>query len=242
MSDLLDLTPRLRGPAGRKVTRVEIRGPVTEDDLRLLAETPKRAMEVPRLQTLRESHHRLARCLALGLDYAEAGHQTGYSINRISLLKQDPSFRDLIEVYKKDMAAGRIEHNDIMLSNAILGERLVNDGLHALAEREEPLTLGELRVVNELIADRNDRVGYPKHAVDHKVNHDLAARLEAGRRRAKLTENQGAERSSAVTVGREWSPGGGSASQESVAVQDLTVRSGGGGLPSVSGEEPVNES
>lgn len=188
MSDLLDLTPRLRGPAGRKAIRVEIRGPITEDDLRALAEEPKRAMPVPTVQRLRDSHHRLARCLASGMNHAQAGFQSGYSANRVCLLMQDPSFRDLVEVYRRANAEVFAEYTDIAMSNLLRGERLLEDALEAAGEREEPLTLGELRPVLDLVSDRADRLGYPKHQVGHSVNHDLAARLEAGRRRAKLID------------------------------------------------------
>jgi len=188
MSDFLDLTPRLRGPANRKATRVEIRGPLTEDDLRALAAEPNRALAVPAVQKLRDSHHRLARCIASGMNYTSAGHQAGYSQNRVALLMQDPSFKDLVEVYRKANLEVFSEYTDIAMSNLLRGERLVEDALEAAGDREEPLTLGELRPVLDLISDRADRLGYPKHAVGHSVNHDLAARLEAGRRRAKLID------------------------------------------------------
>src|SRR6185369_4039412 len=65
---------------------------LTRDDLHVLAQP--RPQNV--VQTLRDSHHRLARAVAMGLSNAEAVVVTGYSINRVSMFRQDPAFKELV--------------------------------------------------------------------------------------------------------------------------------------------------
>jgi len=53
----------------------------------------------PPLKKLRDSHHEMARLLASGLKNIEVSQITGYSASRISILKNDPAFRDLLAFY-----------------------------------------------------------------------------------------------------------------------------------------------
>src|SRR5437763_11831740 len=55
----------------------------------------------PRIKRLRDSHHALARALATGSTPQQASLTTGYSLSRISILQNDPSFRELMEYYRK---------------------------------------------------------------------------------------------------------------------------------------------
>jgi hypothetical protein len=114
---------------------------------------------------------------------AQAGAQTGYSQSRISTLQADNTFRDLVEVYRKEVRAEFNEYQDLATANMVLGERLINDTLSDLADREVPLALGEVRIVREIVADRQDRFGFPKQSVNHNVTHGFAERLAAARRR-----------------------------------------------------------
>lgn len=113
--------------------------------------------------------------------------QTGYSQSRISILLADKSFQDLIEVYRRDNARLRAEYADMATANMIRGERIIEEALEAVADADEPVSLGELRPVLDIVADRADRFGYPKKSTQVNVNLDFAGKLEAARRRSGLT-------------------------------------------------------
>lgn len=185
MTDI-DLTPRVRGRAPKPPARVALVGPLSEADLGALS--APRESKAPAVSRLRDSHHRLARCLASGMTPGAAAGQTGYSISSVSRLQQDPSFIDLIAVYRRASAETFAEYSDVAMGNLIKGERLIEEALEAVGERDEPLSLGELRPITDIVADRADRFGYPKQAVNHNVSHDLASRLEAARRRSGLVD------------------------------------------------------
>jgi hypothetical protein len=55
----------------------------------------------PQIKRLRDSHHALARALATGSTPQQASLTTGYSLSRISILQNDPSFKELMEYYRK---------------------------------------------------------------------------------------------------------------------------------------------
>ena len=54
----------------------------------------------PALKSIRETHHQLARLLASVLKQVEVSAITGFSQSRISILKADPAFAELIEHYR----------------------------------------------------------------------------------------------------------------------------------------------
>lgn len=182
---MLDITPvRVRGRA-RKVVTAEIIRPLTATDLVLLEperpEPPK-----PSVKAFRDAHHRIARCFASGMRPAEVNRQTGYSLSRLSILLADPAFQNLIEVYRAEGAEEFAEYTDLATANMIRAEQMVADALEAASDRDTPLELSELRPLMDIISDRADRFGHPKQSVSHNVNHDLAGRLEAARRRSGL--------------------------------------------------------
>lgn len=106
------------------------------------------------LAKIRDSHHALARCLAACGSEQEASLITGYSLARISILKADPQFADLLEFY-------RSEAGDVVAS---LRERMTMLGLDIIQElqgrfEENPdsFSIGQLR---ELLKDLADRTGH----------------------------------------------------------------------------------
>ncbi len=96
------------------------------------------------------------------------------------------AFKDLVEVYRKEASDEFGDYADLAVANMVKSERIVGDALDALDERGTPLALSELRPVLDIISERQDRFGYPKQQVSHNVNHDLAGRLEAARKRSGL--------------------------------------------------------
>lgn len=54
----------------------------------------------PILVKIRSRHHLIAQLLATGMKAAEVSRRTGYSPSRISILQNDPTFKELLEAYK----------------------------------------------------------------------------------------------------------------------------------------------
>ena len=182
---ILDLAPiRAKGRVAAPI-HAEIVRELTPADL-AATELP-RGSKAPSLKRFRDSHHRVARCFASGMTPGEVGAQTGYSQSRLSILAADKSFQDLIEVYRKAGAEAFAEYTDIAMGNMIKAERLIEDSLEAAGELSEPLPLGELRSVLDIVSDRADRFGYPRKATNVNVNVDFAGKLESARRRSGLS-------------------------------------------------------
>lgn len=183
-SDILDLAPlRIRGRSSKTITAEVVRE-LTPSDLAKLEES--RDSKAPALKRFRDSHHRVARCFASGMTPSQVSAQTGYSHSRLSILQDDPSFQDLISIYRKAGEETFAQYQDVALGNLLRGERLIEESLEAAAESETPLSLGELRPVLDIVSDRADRLGYPKHTASTTINLDFAGRLESARRRSGL--------------------------------------------------------
>lgn len=155
---------------------VEVVREITEDDLMLLEE-PRPKSTAPVVKQLRERHHALARLLAAGIPHWEAAAITGYEPSRVSILRRDPAFQNLISFYteKKDAAFADVHAN-------LNG--LTVDALSVIRERleENPddFSNHELR---ELVKVGADRSGHGPTNTNIQVNVGLAQRLEAARKR-----------------------------------------------------------
>lgn len=183
--DILELRPHINGQVAKPL-RVELGDPLTAEEIAGIAGNEDHPKSTPAVEQLRDSHHRLARCLASGMNQAQASLQTGYSNGRISMLCADPSFKDLIEVYRKENNEEYVTFQSLATANMVRAERIIADSLEAVAERETPLSPAELRPIFEVASGRMDRFGYPAHTVGHNVNHDLAGRLKTARQRSGL--------------------------------------------------------
>lgn len=155
--------------------------PLTRDDLALLKE--KRPEKV--LSRLRDPHHKLARLLAMGQTNAQAGLLAGYSINRVSMLLQDPAFKQLVEEYRgvvqesfKDQVD---EYMALAVSNMTKAERQIAEHFDKADEEGELLPLSKLDTISQ---GRMDRFGYGKKQTNLNVNVDFAAQLEKARQRS----------------------------------------------------------
>lgn len=137
----------------------------------------------PAAKALRDSHHRLARMIALGLRGEELLETSGYSAGRISVLKADPAFQDLIAHYRNMVNEGYLEAADeyyrTVSANRAISARRIND---KLADDDEDIPLRTLLAIH---SDAADRTGYPKRSVAVNVNVDFAAKLEKAVQRSK---------------------------------------------------------
>jgi hypothetical protein len=140
------------------------------DEIRVQGRTPARASHVrditladlsllelgrnvvaPNPVKIRDSHHALARCLALGMRPVEASIVTGYSASRISILQGAPQFQDLVEFYREQKNAAFADLVDRMSTLSL-------DTLEELRERmqDNPQQFKPNDLINlfEALADR----------------------------------------------------------------------------------------
>lgn len=160
----------------------EIVREIGEGDLARLA--VPRGIQPPVLKRLTQMHHAIARLVAQG----EAGYSiamaTGYSESRISILKSDPAFQELVAHYTTDAEAVRDQawvntqaklsafHNDIVDT--------MHDRLH---DTPELVTNRDLSDWAKFAADRSG-FGPSTKSQNVNVNFDIAEEIAVGQRRA----------------------------------------------------------
>lgn len=158
----------------------EVKRELTEADLAMLG--MEKGVKPPLLKKLKDSHHGLARVLASGSSPGEASLVTGFSLSRISILQNDPSFQELLTHYRS------VSHEVF----ADLQQRMTSISLDALEELRERLidTPEELEsdFLLDLVKVTADRTGHGPSSkqTQVRVNVDLAERLEAARKRSGL--------------------------------------------------------
>lgn len=115
-----------------------------------LLDLPRGIKSAP-LKELRESHHNLARLLAQGLKEVEVASITGFSQSRISILKADPSFKELLAHYgsQKDSAFADILGQMKALSADALAEVRAR-----LEDSAEDISTPQLLQLLALVLDR----------------------------------------------------------------------------------------
>lgn len=173
---------------------------LTRADLALLME--KRPAQT--LQTLRDTHHRLARAVAAGLPNTEIAQLCGVSYNRISMLKQDPAFIELVAHYRGLITAEYVRTADPVIdylaNNALKAQAMLSDKLDDFADRGEYLPTRDLLGIAELGLDRT---GYGKVNKNLNVNVDFASQLERARKRSRSAQTiDAAPTSSSLGVSR----------------------------------------
>lgn len=179
----------LRRSSGRAMrsTEVEIDRKLTQEDM-ILLDLEKGVKSSP-IKKLRDSHHLLARYCAEGKGGNEISSLTGYSPSRISILRSDPAFQELIAYYKKFVE----ETRDTAFASAQAKLAAVNiDALDELHDRilDAPETFNHDQLL-DVVVKTSDRTGNgpQSKSTNVNVNVDLAARIAAGRNRvAKLVE------------------------------------------------------
>jgi hypothetical protein len=177
----LGLIPRSgRQPAN---VSIEFERELTPADLAL---APSRVQKAPAIKAIRDSHHSLARVLATGSSEGEASLITGYSPSRISILKADPQFQELLEFYRETAI-------DVVSD---LRSRMASMGLDALAELRERLEDSpedfSPALLKDIVKEMADRTGHAPQrgpATVNNVNVNLGDRMARARERvAQLAE------------------------------------------------------
>ncbi len=119
----------------------------------LLHQLPTEIGAVPQLRQLRSSHHEIARLLAMGLKATEVSRRTGYSNSRISILKNDPAFKELLEFYSHEqevVAGDMVKRLSTLTTDAI---DLIQERLD---EVPESFTNNQLTELIKTGADRSE--------------------------------------------------------------------------------------
>lgn len=93
---------RILGRAPKALQHSMVRELGPEDLARLQVEQGTKAPSVLRLN---DRHHALARALASGQSPGQAAIFTGYSASRISILQDDPAFKELLTFYRSESDA-----------------------------------------------------------------------------------------------------------------------------------------
>ena len=177
--------PPLLADYGRDLT--------AEDIVRTQTEPSPNAAAVP-LKQIRAQHHTIARLLAQGLALEEISIQTGFSPSRISTLRDDPQFSELLAYYTGIERAGYERHR------ADMHERLAELGFTSVEMLHEQLLDNPERfetkpeLLLSIITAVSDRTGHGKSSnVQHSHSFALDERQLAILRSAQDTPAQLAE-------------------------------------------------
>lgn len=111
-------------------------------DLGVLQAPPKVAAAQPTLAKLRNTHHALARLLAQGVHNNEISAITGYTPSRISTLKGDPAFAELVAYYASQVKEVFV---DVASRIAAVGLTALEEIADRLDEEPEKFTIGQLQ-------------------------------------------------------------------------------------------------
>lgn len=156
-TSLLDIvTTHVRsGRGGAKKAQplsLEIIRELTPADLDLIQNPPPKGVTTSAISRLRYSHHQLARLLASGTKPGEASLITGYSPSRISILQNDPAFKELLAYYS---AQANDQYLDVHSRLATLGTNTIEELSERLEDSPESFSHRELLELAELTLDRS---------------------------------------------------------------------------------------
>jgi hypothetical protein len=211
---------------GRKARPLEIsfRRELNEGDVQALWDVPEGGLEstVRPLVKLRYQHHYLARLLAEGRPNEECALCTGYDPARISVLKSDPAFSELITYYKTQVQEVYINVHERL---AALGLNSVEELMDRLDVQPEKFTNRELM---ELGALGLDRAGFgPQSKVHHTTGPVLTADVMARLKDELAKRSLGQVRT--LTQGSGRAPDGGPIIEGTLATESEAEGSEGQG-------------
>jgi len=145
--------PAARGRRAKPISAA-IRRELNEGDIKALWDLPAGGLDssVPPLVRLRHQHHFLARLIAEGKPNVESSLITGMSPSRISILKNDPAFSELIEYYKQQAGEAYVDVHERL---AVLGLSSIEELMDRLQDSPEGFSARELMELAALGLDRS---------------------------------------------------------------------------------------
>ena len=111
----------------------------------------KEVSATPVLQRLRHRHHLLARLIAQGTKDGDVAAISGYDPSRISVLKSDPAFKELIAHYKTQVDEVFISVHERLLT---LGLSSIDEMTDRIEANPETFSTQDLMELIKLSADR----------------------------------------------------------------------------------------
>lgn len=156
---------------GRKLSalELEILGPIEPQDLIAREEGGLPTSEAPTIAKLRGIHHEIAQLLAQGLSETEVSAITSYSLSRISILKKDPSFKDLVAFYQKQKTE---QFTDVQKRLATLSLDAIGEIQERLAEKPDSISTSQLIELSKVTLDR---AGYSPVAKSQNISVSMSA-------------------------------------------------------------------
>ena len=124
---------------------------LAETDIASLWEARKDGA-TPKLKTLRYNHHLLAKAVAAGKSLIECSNLTGLTAPRISDLKNDPAFQELVSYYAEELNEVYIDVHQRM---AALGTSVLEELTERFEADPEKFTKRELMDLFTTMADRS---------------------------------------------------------------------------------------
>ena len=131
------------------------------------------------LKRIRQSHHRVAQLIASGCTNAEASRLTGMSMNRIAILKSDPTFCELLSHYSSEV---KDEWMDFVKSARDLSLDIIEEMAHRIESAPEAIPFSALNEALKTLADRSGNGPVNKN-VNLNLNSGMAERLNKARAR-----------------------------------------------------------
>jgi hypothetical protein len=172
---------RTRGRAPKPIAAVVVRE-LEKNDLLLL--DGEKGSKPSALKRLTERHHALARNIASGMALGEAAIIQGYSLSRVSILQNDPAFKELLKFYREDAERPfRDLHNRLAGMSMDAAEELAARLEEDMQAEDKKISIGQLMEITKLGADRT---GFGPQSSQLNVNVDLSGRLEAARKRVAM--------------------------------------------------------
>jgi hypothetical protein len=153
---MISMAPARGGKKPRKKQVIwEVIRSLKPEDMTLL----NTSLPSPRasLTQIRHSHHQLAQLLSEGRQQSEAALLTGYSPTYVSVLKDDPSFQDLIAYYA---AQQELVYVDVLERMKSLGLSTIDELQNRMEEdassftNRELMEQAELMLVKPMVATR----------------------------------------------------------------------------------------
>ena len=106
----------------------------------------------PRIKTLRYNHHLLAKAVASGKTLLECSQLCGLTVYRISDLKNDPAFQELVSFYAEELNEVYVDVHQRM---AALGTSVLEELQERFEEAPDKFTKRELLELFTTMADRS---------------------------------------------------------------------------------------